>query len=50
MLLLQVAELVERLRDVKAGTERLVSALFNGKRINILGDINSAIASAGLTA
>ncbi len=44
----KVAELVARTRAVKAETEKALAALFAGRRVNILGDINTVLANPGL--
>lgn len=42
----QVSELVERTRGIKAKVESAVSAMFNGRKVNVMGEINNVLASS----
>ena len=44
----RLSEMVARTRRTKAETERSLAAVFGGRRVNILGEINSVLATAGL--
>ena len=45
----RLAEIVVRTRRVKAETERAMSSAFGGRRVNILGDVNTVLVSTGLS-
>lgn len=42
----KVSEIVARMRTIKAAVEAAVSKQFNGRRVNVLGEINSALSAA----
>lgn len=42
--MMQLAEIVDRTRTIKQAVEVALSKQFNGRRINILGEINNALA------
>jgi len=42
--MMQLAEIVDRTRTIKQAVEGALSKQFNGRRINILGEINNALA------
>ncbi|GAX76259.1 hypothetical protein CEUSTIGMA_g3703.t1 [Chlamydomonas eustigma] len=44
----RLIELVARTRAIKEKTEAALAAAFGGRRVNILGDINSVLSSTGL--
>lgn len=44
----RVSELVLRTRHIKSETEKALSRLFAGRRVNVLGDINTVLSSTGL--
>lgn len=41
----KVAQMVERMREIKGHVERTVGAQLGGRRVNVLGDINTVLAS-----
>jgi hypothetical protein len=45
LLVLQVKELVERTRRMKSEVEAAMATLLNGRRVNILGEINNVLAA-----
>jgi len=45
----RLGEMVVRTRRLKAETERALSAAFGGRRVNVLGDINTVLACPGLS-
>ena len=45
----RLSEMVVRTRRLKAEAERSLSAVLGGRRVNVLGDINTVLASTGLS-
>ena len=45
----RLSDMVVRTRRVKLEVERALSAAFAGRRVNILGDINTVLSSTGLS-
>lgn len=43
--LLQLAEIVEHTRSIKKSVEAALSKQFSGRRVNVLGEINNALAT-----
>lgn len=43
---LQLSEIVSRTRTIKAAVEAAVSKQFAGRRVNVLGEINNALAAS----
>jgi hypothetical protein len=43
-----VTELVARTRSTKAQSEACMARLFAGRSVNVLGDINTVLATPGL--
>jgi hypothetical protein len=42
----QLSEIVSRTRTIKAAVEAAVSKQFAGRRVNVLGEINNALAAS----
>lgn len=49
-LVLQLSEVVEHTRSIKKSVEVALSKQFNGRRVNVLGEINNALASTAQSA
>lgn len=45
----RLSEMVVRTRRLKAEAERSLSTVFGGRRVNVLGDINTVLASTGFS-